>query len=141
MAKRVAAKTTKRGTKTKAKRTVTKTKAKRAVTKKALTKAPGPPPPQGDAAAETVIVDVVEKPVPGVTVITEFEATRVQDSERHKSGRPAFSGIARAVRSEWGAGPVNREPPCFSWTQRESVHPARSGGSGSAGYPNDVARA
>ena len=73
-AKRVAAKTT-------PKKRVTKAKAKRAVTKKAPTKAPGPPPQQGDAAAETVIVDVVEKPVPGVTVITEFEATRVQGSE------------------------------------------------------------
>jgi hypothetical protein len=47
---------------------VTKAKAKRAVTKKAATKTPGPPPPQGDAAAETVIVDVIEEPVPGVTV-------------------------------------------------------------------------
>ncbi len=74
MARRVAAKTT-------PKKRVTKAKAKRAVTKKAPTKAPGPPPQQGDAAAETVIVDVVEKPVPGVTVITEFEATRVQGSE------------------------------------------------------------
>ncbi len=63
--KRVAAKTT-------PKKRVTKTKAKRAVTKKALIKAPGPPPH---------IVDVVEKPVPGVTVVTEFEATRVQGSE------------------------------------------------------------
>ncbi len=74
VARRVAAKTT-------PKKRVTKAKAKRAVTKKAPTKAPGPPPQQGDAAAETVIVDVVEKPVPGVTVITEFEATRVQGSE------------------------------------------------------------
>jgi len=59
--KRVAAKTT-------PKKRVTKAKAKRAVTKKAATKTPGPPPPQGDAAAETVIVDVIEEPVPGVTV-------------------------------------------------------------------------
>jgi fructose-1,6-bisphosphatase/inositol monophosphatase family enzyme len=72
--KRVAAKTT-------LKKRVTKAKAKRAVTKKAATKRPGPPPPQGDAAAETVIVDVIEEPVPGVTVVTEFEATRVQGSE------------------------------------------------------------
>jgi hypothetical protein len=71
--KRVAAKTTPK------KRT--KAKANRAVTKKAATKTPGPPPPQGDAAAETVIVDVIEEPVPGVTVVTEFEATRVQGSE------------------------------------------------------------
>jgi fructose-1,6-bisphosphatase/inositol monophosphatase family enzyme len=74
MAKRIAAKTA-------PKKRVTKTKAKRAVTKKAPIKAPGPPPQQSDAAAETVIVDVIEEPVPGVTVVTEFEATRVQGSE------------------------------------------------------------
>ncbi len=73
MARRVAAKMT-------PKKRVTKAKAKGAVTKKAGTKAPGPPP-QGDAAAETVIVDVIEEPVPGVTVVTEFEATPVQGSE------------------------------------------------------------
>ncbi len=73
MVKRVAAKTT-------PKKRVTKAKAKRAVTKKAATRATEPPP-QGDAAAEKVIVDVIEEPVPGVTVVTEFEATRVQGSE------------------------------------------------------------
>jgi len=55
--KRVAAKTT-------PKKRVTKAKAKRAVTKKAATKTPGPPPPQGDAAAEKGIVDVIEEPAP-----------------------------------------------------------------------------
>jgi len=50
------------------------------VTKKAPIRTPVPPQ-QGDAAAETVIVDVIEEPVPGVTVVTEFEATRVQGSE------------------------------------------------------------
>ena len=74
VAKRVAAKTA-------PKKRMTKTKAKRAVTKKAPIKAPGPPPLQGAAAAETVTVDVIEEPVPGVTVVTEFEATRVQGSE------------------------------------------------------------
>ena len=36
---------------------VTKAKAKRVVTKKAPTKAPEPPQQQGDAAAETVVVE------------------------------------------------------------------------------------
>jgi fructose-1,6-bisphosphatase/inositol monophosphatase family enzyme len=72
-AERVAAKTA-------PKKRVTKAKARRAVAKKSATKAPGPPP-QSDAAAETVIVDVIEEPVPDVTVVTEFEATRVQGSE------------------------------------------------------------
>jgi fructose-1,6-bisphosphatase/inositol monophosphatase family enzyme len=77
MARRVAAKA-----KTTPKKRVTKTKAKRAATKKAPIRAPGSPPQQGDAAAETVIVDVIEEPVPGVTLVTEFEATRVvQGSE------------------------------------------------------------
>ena len=67
--------------KTAPKKRMTKTKAKRVVTKKAPIKAPGPPPPQGAAAAETVTVDVIEEPVPDVTVVTEFEATRVQGSE------------------------------------------------------------
>ena len=75
-----AARTRMRVAKTAPKKRVTKPKAKRAVTKKAPIKAPGPPP-QGDAAAETVIVDVIEEPVPGVTVVTEFEATRAQGSE------------------------------------------------------------
>jgi hypothetical protein len=34
--------------------------------------------PPSTAAVETVIVDVVEEPVPGVTVVTEFEATEVR---------------------------------------------------------------
>jgi fructose-1,6-bisphosphatase/inositol monophosphatase family enzyme len=72
--KRVAAKT-------RPKKRVTKAKAKRAVTKKAFLSTPGPASEQGDAAAETVIVDVIEEPVPGVTVVTEFETTRVQGSK------------------------------------------------------------
>jgi fructose-1,6-bisphosphatase/inositol monophosphatase family enzyme len=71
--KRVAAKTA-------PKKRVTKTRAKRAATKKAPIKSSGPQ--QGDAAAETVIVDVIEEPAPGVTVVTEFEAARVQGSEK-----------------------------------------------------------
>jgi hypothetical protein len=29
---------------------------------------------------ETVVVDVIDEPVPGVTVITEFEATEVREA-------------------------------------------------------------
>jgi hypothetical protein len=36
--------------------------------------------PRG-ASAETLIVDVVEQPLPGVTVVTEFETTRVSDTD------------------------------------------------------------
>ncbi len=42
---------------------------------------------------ETVVVDVVEEPVPGVTVVTEFEATQVReavaDPEEPDAGRTA----------------------------------------------------
>jgi hypothetical protein len=35
--------------------------------------------PPTTPVVETVVVDVVEEPVPGVTVVTEFEATEVRD--------------------------------------------------------------
>jgi hypothetical protein len=35
--------------------------------------------PPSTAAVETLVVDVIEEPVPGVTVVTEFEATEVRD--------------------------------------------------------------
>ena len=34
--------------------------------------------PPSTPAVETVVVDVVEQPVPGLTVVTEFEATEVR---------------------------------------------------------------
>ena len=54
-----------RGAKAKAKKRATKTK-KRAVAK---TMAP---------TVETVVVDVIEEPVPGVMVVSEFEATEIR---------------------------------------------------------------
>jgi hypothetical protein len=36
--------------------------------------------PPSTPAVETVVVDVIEEPVPGVTVVTEFEATEVRDA-------------------------------------------------------------
>ena len=35
--------------------------------------------PPSTPAVETVVVDLIEEPVPGVTVVTEFEATEVGD--------------------------------------------------------------
>ena len=35
--------------------------------------------PPSTPAVETVVVDVIEEPVPGVTVVSEFEATEVRD--------------------------------------------------------------
>jgi hypothetical protein len=48
--------------------------AKKARKKVSVRKPPSTP------VVETVVVDVVEEPVPGVTVVTEFEATEVRDS-------------------------------------------------------------
>ena len=43
---------------------------------------PTEPPGQAtDAAEETVIVDIIEEPVPGVMVVTEFESVRTSDLE------------------------------------------------------------
>jgi hypothetical protein len=58
-AKRTSAKATPR-------KRVTKAKSKRAVVKKVV------------PTVETVIVDVIEEPVPGVMVVTEFEATAIR---------------------------------------------------------------
>jgi hypothetical protein len=35
--------------------------------------------PPSIPVVETVVVDVIEEPLPGVTVVTEFEATEVRD--------------------------------------------------------------
>jgi hypothetical protein len=62
---------------------VSKAKSKRAVAKKMV-------PP-----VETVIVDIIEEPVPGVMVVTEFEATGLRgpnaNPEQPKEGLGAAS--------------------------------------------------
>jgi hypothetical protein len=50
---------------------------------------------------ETVVVDVVEEPVPGVTVVTEFEATEVRDD----------SGAGPEEPEEGRAAPPESEEP------------------------------
>jgi membrane protein involved in colicin uptake len=79
--KSVARMTAKRGAvKTKAKKQATKARAKRAAPKKA---APRTEPPRQLAQAfdETVIFDIIEEPVPGVVVVTEFETVRTSKPE------------------------------------------------------------
>jgi hypothetical protein len=60
---------------------VTKAKSKHAVAKKVV------------PIVETVIVDMIEEPVPGVMVVTEFEATRIRgpnaNLEQPKKSRAA----------------------------------------------------
>jgi hypothetical protein len=61
----------------------------KAAAKKAAARKPRLQPEQQPAVAtETVIVDVVEEPVPGVMVVSEFEATRELDSEEEQSEIP-----------------------------------------------------
>jgi len=61
---------------------VTKPKSKRAVAKK------------GIPTVGTVIVDIIEEPVPGVMVVTEFEATGIRgpnaNLEQPEDTRPAI---------------------------------------------------
>ena len=53
---------------------------------------------------ETVVVDVIEEPVPGVTVVTEFEATEA----RQVSGALGKASFRRAVNLV--AAPTCYEP-------------------------------
>ena len=66
---------------------VTKAKSKRAVAKKVV------------PTVETVIVDMIEEPVPGVMVVTEFEATGI----RGPNAKPEQSEESR------GAAPPESE--------------------------------
>jgi hypothetical protein len=66
---------------------VTKAKSKRAVAKKVA------------PTVETVIVDVIEEPVPGVMVVTEFEATGIRGPNA-KPERPTESRGAAPPKSE-----------------------------------------
>ena len=87
IARRKARKPSKSARKRPAKRTVpratlrkrsAKAKLKRGA-KKARKRVSAMKPPT-TPAVETVVVDVIEEPLPGVTVITEFEATEVREA-------------------------------------------------------------
>jgi hypothetical protein len=66
---------------------VTKAKSNRAVAKKVA------------PTVETVIVDMIEEPVPGVMVVTEFEATAIRGPNA-KPGQPKESRGAAPPKSE-----------------------------------------
>ena len=55
-------------------------KPKRARVKKVARKSPVKPP--STTAVETVVVDVIEEPVPGVITVTEFEETEVREPSK-----------------------------------------------------------
>ena len=69
------------------KKRVTKAKSNRAVAKKVA------------PTVETVIVDMIEEPVPGVMVVTEFEATAIRGPNA-KPGQPKESRGAAPPKSE-----------------------------------------
>src|SRR5215469_18496736 len=66
---------------------VARTKPKRVATKKAMRKKEQrmkPPSP----AVETVVVDVIEEPLPGVKTVTEFEETQLRGATNGRSVKP-----------------------------------------------------
>ena len=88
LAKSVRGKKAKRiSARAKPKKRVPKAKSKRAVAKKVV------------PTVETVIVDMIEEPVPGVMVVTEFEATGIT-GPKAKLGRPEQSPGAAPPESE-----------------------------------------
>jgi hypothetical protein len=78
---------------------VTKAKSKRAVAKKAVPTKAKRPKPAGMTSVETVIVDIIEEPVPGVVVVTEFEATGIRGPNANPE-QPEESGGAAPPDSE-----------------------------------------
>lgn len=61
-------------TKTKSKKQAIKPRARRAAPKKAAPQPTELSRQPADATDETVIVDIIEQPVPGVVIVTEFES-------------------------------------------------------------------
>jgi hypothetical protein len=85
--------------KTRPKKQVTKAKPKRVAAKKAAPSKAMPPKQPGKPQAETVIVDMIEEPVPGVLVITEFEATGIRAPNANPE-QPEESRSAAPPKSE-----------------------------------------
>jgi hypothetical protein len=67
--------------KTRAKKLGLKPRAKRAASKKIGPRATEPSRQAAEATKETVVVDIIEEPVPGVVVVTEFESVRASGPE------------------------------------------------------------
>jgi len=67
--------------KTKAKNQAIKPRATRTAPKKAVPPPTKAPTQLAKATDETVIVDIIDEPVPGVVVVTEFESIRISRPE------------------------------------------------------------
>ena len=85
--------------KKKAKKQATKARVKRAASKKAAPRPTESLKQPAEASDETVIFDIVEEPVPGVLVVTEFETVR--------TSRPATPN--RQLEGGEGSGLAARE--------------------------------
>jgi uncharacterized protein YhfF len=72
-----------------AKKQTIKPGAKRTVPKKAAPPPIEAPTQLAEATEETVIVDIIDEPVPGVVVVTEFESVRISRPEKDT---PQFEG-------------------------------------------------
>ena len=86
--------------KTKAKKQATKARAKRAASKKTAPRPTEPPRQPAEAPDETVIFDIVEEPVPGVVVVTEFETVRTSRPETPTRQPEGGEGTGLAARKD-----------------------------------------
>ena len=86
--------------KTKTKKQATKPRAKRAAPKIAAPRPTGTPRQPAEATEETVIVDIIDEPVPGVVVVTEFESVRTSRPEAPTQQPGSGSGLAERNEEE-----------------------------------------
>jgi hypothetical protein len=85
--------------KTKTKKQTTKAREQHAASKKAAPRPTETPRQSAEASDETVIFDIIEEPVPGVVVVTEFETVR--------TSKPATA--TRQIEGGEGSGLAARE--------------------------------
>jgi sRNA-binding protein len=101
-AKTKAKKTARRaGRKARAKKVANRVAVKaRAALKKAAPRPIEPPRKAAEIPDETLIVDIIEEPVPGVVVVTEFEAVRTSRPETPAQRPEGGEGSGAAEREE-----------------------------------------
>jgi hypothetical protein len=86
--------------KTKARKQAIKPRAKRTAPKKAAPPLSEAPTQLAEATEETVIVDIIDEPVPGVVVVTELESVRISGPETDTLQSDGEEGSGLAERKE-----------------------------------------
>lgn len=86
--------------KTKARKQAIKPRAKRTPSKKAAPSPSEAPTQLAEATEETVIVDIIDEPVPGVVVVTEFKSVRISRPETDTPQSEGKQGSGLAERKE-----------------------------------------